>query len=165
MTTIISKTFSFTVLSTLLASTALAQQPVVPAQTTPTKGIVVTAADLAAIVDKQPTDKNGFQSFMQLAPYNVNMEHRVNVPQSASVHDTEAELFYVVKGGATMVTGGTLLDGKQTGVNWSGSGIESGVETKLAAGDFLLVPEGVPHWFSKIEGEVTLMSVHLPRSK
>jgi mannose-6-phosphate isomerase-like protein (cupin superfamily) len=149
----------------LLASAALAQQPAAPAQAKPTTGVVVTAADLAAIVAKQPTDKNGFQAFMQLAPYAVNMEHRVNVPQSASVHDTEAELFYVVKGGATMVTGGKLLEGKQTGVNWSGTGIEGGVATKLAVGDFLLVPEGVPHWFSKIEGEVTLMSLHLPRSK
>lgn len=157
------KTLSFTVLSTLLASAALAQQPAAPAQPTPTEGIAVTAADLAAIVAKQPGDKNGFQSFMQLAPYNVNMEHRVNVPQNASVHDTEAELFYVVKGGATMVTGGKLVDGKQNGVNWTGSGIEGGKETKLAVGDFLLVPEGVPHWFSKIEGEVTLMSLHLPR--
>ena len=164
--TTLTKAKSFTVLAALLASAALAQPPAAaPAQATPTKGIAVTAAELAAIVAKQPTDKNGFQAFMQLAPYNVNMEHRVNVPQSASVHDTEAELFYVVKGGATMVTGGKLLEGKQTGVNWSGSGIEGGVATKLAVGDFLLVPEGVPHWFSKIEGEVTLMSLHLPRSK
>lgn len=154
---------SFAVLSTLAATVALAQAPAAAPQPTPTKGIVVSAADLAAIVAKQPGDKNGFQSFMQLAPYNVNMEHRVNVPQSASIHDTEAELFYVVKGGATMVTGGKLVDGKQTGVNWSGTGIQGGTETKLNIGDFLLVPEGVPHWFSKIDGEVTLMSLHLPR--
>ena len=159
----ITKAFSFAVFSTLLGSAVLAQAPAAPPQPTPTEGIVVTAADLAAIVAKQPGDKNGFQSFMQLAPYNVNMEHRVNVPQNASVHDTEAELFYVVKGGATMVTGGKLVDGKQTGVNWTGSSIEGGKETKLNVGDFLLVPEGVPHWFSKIDGEVTLMSLHLPR--
>lgn len=159
----ITKTLAISLLAGLVSSAALAQAPAAAPQATPTKGIVVTAADLAAIVAKQPGDKNGFQSFMQLAPYNVNMEHRVNVPQTASVHDTEAELFYVVKGGATMVTGGKLVDGKQTGVNWSGSRIDGGVETKLAVGDFLLVPEGVPHWFSKIDGEVTLMSLHLPR--
>jgi mannose-6-phosphate isomerase-like protein (cupin superfamily) len=151
-------------MKTIATSGALAQQAAAPAAT-PTEGIAVSAADLAAIVAKQPTDKNGFQSFMQLAPYNVNMEHRVNVPQSASVHDTEAELFYVVKGSATMVTGGKLLEGKQNGANWTGSGIEGGKETKLNTGDFLLVPEGVPHWFSKVDGDVTLMSLHLPRSK
>lgn len=164
--TTISKAFSFTILAALLASAALAQQPAAPApQAKPTQGIVVTAADLAAIVAKQPTDKNGNQNLMQLAPYNVNMEHRVNVPQNASVHDTEAELFYVVKGSTTLVTGGKLVDGKQNGVNWTGSGIEGGVEAKLNAGDFVLVPEGVPHWFSKVDGDVTLMSLHLPRSK
>ena len=159
------KALSVTALSALLVSAALAQQAAAPAPATPSEGIVVTAADLAAIVAKQPTDKNGFQSFMQLAPYNVNMEHRVNVPQNASVHDTEAELFYVVKGSTTLVTGGKLVDGKQNGVNWTGSGIEGGVEAKLNAGDFVLVPEGVPHWFSKVDGDVTLMSLHLPRSK
>ena len=159
----ITKALSFAVVSALFSTAALAQAPAEAPKPTPTTGIAVSAADLAAIAAKQPTDKNGFQSFMQLAPYNVNMEHRVNVPQSASVHDTEAELFYVVKGGATMVTGGKLKEGKQNGVNWTGSGIEGGVETKLNVGDWLLVPEGVPHWFSKIDGEVTLMSLHLPR--
>jgi len=157
------KALSFTIVSTLLATAALAQPPAAAPQPTPTKGIVFTAADMAALVAKQPGDKNAFQAFIQLAPYNVSMEHRVNVPQSAAIHDTEAELFYVIKGSATMVTGGKLVDGKQNGINWTGTSIQGGTENKLAAGDFFLVPEGVPHWFSKVDGEVTLMSLHLPR--
>lgn len=130
----------------------------------PLQGGQVTAADLAAIVAKQPKDRNGNQTFLQLAPYSVNMEHRVNVMQNASIHDKEAELFYVIAGGGTMVTGGKLVGGRQTGDNWTGSGIEGGTAKKLAAGDFVLVPEGVPHWFSAIDGELTMMSLHLPRT-
>src|SRR5262245_17804736 len=78
----------------------------------PLQGGQVTAADLAAIVAMQPKDRNGNATFLQLAPYNVNMEHRVNVPQNASIHDKEAELFYVISGGGTIVTGGKLMNGR-----------------------------------------------------
>jgi quercetin dioxygenase-like cupin family protein len=33
----------------------------------------------------------------------------------------------------------------------------------LAKGDFVIVPENTPHWFSKINGTLVLMSLHLPR--
>jgi mannose-6-phosphate isomerase-like protein (cupin superfamily) len=95
----------------------------------------------------------------------VNMEHRVNMPQNASIHDKEAELFYVVDGGGTIVTGGKLTNAsRQNADNSTGSGIEGGTSKKIAKGDFILVPEGTPHWFSAIDGELTLMSLHLPRT-
>jgi mannose-6-phosphate isomerase-like protein (cupin superfamily) len=134
-------------------------------QAPPLQGGVITSADFAAIVAKQPKDRNGNATFLQLAPYNVNMEHRVNMPQNASIHDKEAELFYVVDGGGTIVTGGKLTNAsKQNADNSTGSGIEGGTSKKIAKGDFILVPEGTPHWFSAIDGELTLMSLHLPRT-
>ena len=130
----------------------------------PLQGGQVTAAELAAIVAKQPKDRNGNQTFLQLAPYNVSMEHRVNVPQNASVHDKEAELFYVIDGSATLVTGGKLVNPTRTGDNQAAATVEGGTAKRMGKGDFFLVPEGTPHWFSKIDGELTLMSLHLPRS-
>src|SRR5262245_8261432 len=156
---------------TLVALVSLsiwAQQPAGQRQTQappPLQGGTITSAELAAIVARQPKDRNGNQTFMQLAPYNVNMEHRVNVPQNASVHDKEAELFYVIDGGGTIVTGGKLTNGtRQNADNWTGNGIEGGTAKKISKGDFVLVPEGTPHWFSVIDGELTLMSLHLPRT-
>ena len=134
-------------------------------QAPPLQGGQVTAADLAAIVAKQPADRNGNATFLQLAPYNVNMEHRVNIPQNASIHDKEAELFYVINGSGMIVTGGKLINPTKNGDNSTGSGIEGGTAKKLAKGDFVLVPEGTPHWFSMVDGELTMMSLHLPRSK
>ena len=84
----------------------------------------MTAADLAAIV-AATADRNGNQRLLQLAPYNVNMEHRVNIPQSASIHDKEAELFYVINGSGTIVTGGKLINPMKNGDNSTGSGIEA----------------------------------------
>jgi mannose-6-phosphate isomerase-like protein (cupin superfamily) len=152
----------------LLSLSMWAQQPAGQRQNQgppPLQGGQITSAELAAIVARQPKDRNGNQTFMQLAPYNVNMEHRVNVPQNASIHDKEAELFYVIDGGGTIVTGGKLANANRTNAdNSTGSGIEGGTSKKLSKGDFVLVPEGVPHWFSTIDGELTLMSLHLPRA-
>ena len=155
------------VLAALVSLSMWAQQPAGQRQNQaapPLQGGQVTAADLAAIVAKQPKDRNGNQTFMQLAPFNVNMEHRVNIPQNASIHDKEAELFYVIAGGGTIVTGGKLINPTKNGDNSTGSGVEGGTAKKLSKGDFVLVPEGVPHWFSVIDGELTMMSLHLPRT-
>jgi len=80
------------------------------------------------------------------------------------VHDKEAELFYVIDGSATLVTGGKLVNPTRTGDNQSAATVEGGTAKRMGKGDFFLVPEGTPHWFSKIDGELTLMSLHLPRS-
>ena len=130
---------------------------------------MVSAADVTAMIAKAKADrKEGqallAQSMIQLAPYNVSLESR-NAVANAAVHDREAELFYVVEGSATLVTGGKLKDEKRTNAeNLSGSGIEGGESRRVAKGDFVMVPEGTPHWFSAIDGTIVLMSLHLPRA-
>ena len=151
------------VLVALLSLSIWAQQPAGNAAPTAPAVKVVSASELAAIVAKQPTDKNANQAFIQLAPYNVNMEHRV-IGQAASVHEQDAELFYVIDGAGTLVTGGKLVDEKRTNeANLTGTSIQGGVSRKVSKGDWIIVPEGVPHQFPAVEGNLTLMSVHLPR--
>ena len=129
---------------------------------------MVSAADVAAMMAKAKVDRTEgqallAQSMIQLAPYNVSLEYRAAVA-NAAVHDREAELFYVVDGSATLMTGGKLKDEKRTNAdNSNGSGIEGGVSRHVAKGDFIMVPEGTPHWFSAIDGTIVLMSLHLPR--
>ena len=116
-----------------------------------------------AKVDRKDNQPLVAQSLLQLAPYNVSLEYRASVG-GAAVHETEAELFYVVDGSATLVTGGKLTEEKRTNAeNLSGTGIQGGQSRKVAKGDFAIVPEGTPHWFSAIDGTVVLMSLHLPR--
>ena len=149
-------------LVTLLTLSILAQQPKTAAPAAATVK-VVTAADLAAIVAKQPKDANGFQPFIELTPYSVGMEHRIK-GQGAAIHEHDAELFYVIDGSGTLVTGGKLVDEKRTNeANLSGTAIQGGVSKKVSKGDWILVPEGIAHQFPTVEG-LTLMSVHLPRA-
>ena len=163
----------------MMSSAAWAQQPPAgaanPAPPPPppvdlTKGTVVTGAELHAGIAKLPGDRPmvSYPVFRLAggAPYAVNVEHRTNQPQTASVHETEAELFYVIDGSATMVTGGKIVGETRNGANLSGKSIEGGAPTKLNKGDFFMVPEGVPHWFSQIDpAGLNIMSFHLPRPK
>ena len=152
----------------LTASAAFAQQPPAPAAAAASR-TRVSASDVTALIAKAKAERKGdqallAQSMIQLAPYNVSLEYRAAVA-NAAVHETEAELFYVIDGSATLVTGGKLTNENRTNAaNLSGSGIEGGVSRRVAKGDFIMVPEGTPHWFSAIDGTVVLMSLHLPHS-
>jgi mannose-6-phosphate isomerase-like protein (cupin superfamily) len=128
---------------------------------------MVSAAEVAALIAKAKAERKDnqpivAQSLLQLAPYNVSLEYRASVG-NAAVHETEAELFYVIDGSATLVTGGKLTNESRTNAeNLTGSGIEGGQSRHVAKGDFIMVPERTAHWFSAIDGTVVLMSLHLP---
>lgn len=99
---------------------------------------------------------------LSLAPYSANLEYRASVGPSA-VHETEAEMFYVIQGGGTMVTGGKLTGEKRLNKeNLTGEGVDGGETRVIGKGDFIIVPAGSPHWFSKIDGVLVLMSLHVP---
>lgn len=145
----------------------LAQPPAEPAKVQAPK-LYSSAADIAAMIAKSKNDRKEGQAIvtqriLQLAPYNANLEYRSSVG-AAAVHVKEAELFYVIEGSATLVTGGTLTDERRTNAdNLTGSGIEGGATRHVAKGDFIIVPENTPHWFSEINGTIVLMSIHIPR--
>ncbi len=65
---------------------------------------------------------------------------------SSELHQSEADIFIVESGSATIVTGGKLLSGHtvKTG-EIRGSGIEGGERHALAAGDIIHIPAGTPH--------------------
>ncbi len=152
----------------MLASAAGAQQPAAQNQT---PKLSVSSADVATLVakaksERKPDQANFIQALVQLAPYTVNLESRVaGVAAPASVHEREAELFYVLEGSGTMVTGGKLRDEKRTNAeNLTGAGIEGGTSRHVAKGDFVMVPENTPHWFSQVDGTLVLASLHLPHA-
>jgi mannose-6-phosphate isomerase-like protein (cupin superfamily) len=148
----------------LLTAMAVAQQP--PAVT----GVkeFASSEDVKALIAKAKSERKEGQPtvserILQLAPYNANLEYRASVGPAA-VHETEAEMFYVIDGTATMVTGGKLTGETRTNAaNLSGTGIENGETRTVAKGDFIIVPEKTPHWFSKIDGVLIMMTLHVPR--
>ena len=146
----------------------LAASPIWAQQPAPTK-TYASAADVSALLAKARADhKDGqplvAEPILRLAPYGANLEYRTAVGPAA-VHEKEAELFYVIDGSATLVTGGKLVNEKRANAeNLNGTGIEGGQSQAVAKGDFVIVPENTPHWFSAINGTIVLMSLHVPRS-
>ena len=127
-----------------------------------------SAADVQALMEKAKQTRKAnqplvSQPIVSAAPFTANLESR-NAVATASVHEKEAEMFYIVEGSGTMVTGGKLVGETRNGDNLTGSAIEGGAARQIAKGDFVMVPEGTPHWFSKIDGTLQLMSIHLPRT-
>lgn len=138
------------------------------AQPQPPK-LSASKADIDALIakaksDRKPDQANFIQTVVRESPYQVNLEYRVaNVSAPPTLHEHEAELFYVVDGSGTMTTGGKLRDEKRTNAaNLSGSAIDSGTSRRVTKGDVVLVPENTPHGFSDIDGTLVLMSLHLP---
>jgi mannose-6-phosphate isomerase-like protein (cupin superfamily) len=152
----------------LVPFAASAQQPAAQPAAQAMK-LFASAADVTALAAKAKSERKEGQALfaqpiVQLAPYNASLEYRAAVA-NAAVHEKEAEFFYVVDGSATMVTGGKLTGQTRTNAeNLSGTGIEGGMSRHIAKGDFIMVPENTPHWFSAIDGTVTLMSLHLPHA-
>lgn len=141
---------------------AAAQAPAAPDMKTYASSADVQAliANARKIHKAEPTIS---QPILSLAPYRASLEYRTAVGPAA-VHEKEAEFFYVIDGSGVLVTGGKLKDEKrQNATNLGGTGVDGGESRTVAKGDFIVVPEGTPHWFSDIKGELILMSLHVPR--
>jgi mannose-6-phosphate isomerase-like protein (cupin superfamily) len=160
----------FTLVLMLVTTLAVAQQPAKQAKQPPAPKTYVSAADVTAMMAKAKNERkqdqaNLIQTLLQLAPYSANLEYR-GVVGPAAVHEKEAEMFYVIDGGGTLVTGGKLVGETRTNAeNLTGTAIDGGDTQAVAKGDFFIVPENTPHWFSKINGTLVLMSLHVPRPR
>ena len=128
-----------------------------------------SAADVSAMITKakserKPDQANFVQALLREAPYTANLEYRVqglNTPPLS--HENEAEFIYVVEGAGTLTTGGKLRDEKRANAkNLTGTALEGGNARRIEKGDYILVPESTPHAFTKVEGTLVIVSLHVP---
>jgi mannose-6-phosphate isomerase-like protein (cupin superfamily) len=83
--------------------------------------------------------------------YLILTSHRV-APGEVEVHAQYEDVMYVMEGSATVVTGGTVVDGKTTAPGEiRGKSIAGGTSYHLAPGDVLVIPAGTPHWFPQVD--------------
>jgi glc operon protein GlcG len=72
-------------------------------------------------------------------------------PGQAEIHTEDADVIYVLEGSATFITGGEAVDGKTIAPDEiRGSSIKGGETRKIAKGDVIIVPHGVPHQFLEV---------------
>jgi glc operon protein GlcG len=83
--------------------------------------------------------------------YKVHAARR-DAPGIAEVHLRDTDIFYVVSGSATIMTGGEVVDGKTTAKDEiRGASLKGGRTQRLARGDIMIIPQGVPHQFVAAE--------------
>jgi mannose-6-phosphate isomerase-like protein (cupin superfamily) len=85
------------------------------------------------------------ESIATYANYGFKAAHR-EASGEAEYHATQADIFVVESGEATLVVGGEMVDGKTTAPNeMRAASIKGGTEKKLAAGDVVAIPAKVAH--------------------
>lgn len=130
--------------------------------------IFASAADVQALLAKAKAEhKEGqvmvAEHILSLPPYVANLEYRP-VEGAVAVHETEAEMVYIIDGAGTLTTGGKVVGEKRTNPkNLSGTSIEGGTAQAINKGDFTIIPEGAPHQFKPSGGPLVLMTLHIPR--
>src|SRR5712691_5558612 len=83
--------------------------------------------------------------------YMVHASRR-ETPGTVEVHTKDTDILYVLKGTASVVTGGTMVDGKSIAPDEiRGREITGGETRKLVPGDAMIIPNGVPHWFKEVQ--------------
>jgi mannose-6-phosphate isomerase-like protein (cupin superfamily) len=99
---------------------------------------------------------NPMAELAQGSGYRVTVRRRTRL-DVASKHDRRTEVYHVLDGEATLVTGGSLRAPRSIDDqgNSEGTGIEGGMVQQIAKGAVVVIEAGVPHTFSRIDESIT----------
>ena len=150
----------------LLNAAPLLAQPAAP----PTVASDIPSAEFAIVLKSMNPDGVSDQQIkvVDIGKYNVavGILHRSGkAKQTAIAHSQITEIYYVIRGAGTFVTGGRMTnqtaapaDGATVkilvGPSDTGAGIEGGQSRRIGPGDVIIVPPDVAHWFSAIEQDL-----------
>lgn len=110
----------------------------------------------------------------------IGMVHRTKLdrpaPNSVAEHDHVSEVYHIISGSATLVTGPDLVNAQKRPatnenvrlLNGPGSNAESvrgGVTHHLKAGDAIIIPAGTGHWFTKIDDHISYLMIRIDPDK
>jgi mannose-6-phosphate isomerase-like protein (cupin superfamily) len=131
-------------------------------------GTVITADEIAATL-KQSIANNTVDQPIKLAEIpgghkaSLAMLRRTKPETSALIHDYVTEIYQIVEGSGTLVTGGSLEDPKENDLTRLNAGMShtgthrGGESQKVKAKDVIIVPAGVAHRFSELDGPIVYL--------
>ena len=122
----------------------------------PRSAIVPATPHVATFIDAKAVSTAFAKgmSLLETAGYKVHASRRVE-PGQAEIHTLDTDVIYVVDGSATLVTGGKALDTKEVAPNEiRGARIAGGEEHQITKGEVIIIPNGVPHQFTAVSGEL-----------
>ena len=87
---------------------------------------------------------------IEVRDYKIHASRREG-PGMVEVQTRDTDIAYVLRGSATLVTGGTAVGLEVTGAEeLRGRAIEGGETRRLDPGDVVVIPNGTPHWFKEV---------------
>ncbi|HSH76405.1 MAG TPA: hypothetical protein VLA09_12025 [Longimicrobiales bacterium] len=108
----------------------------------------------------------------------IALVHRGPIERPAGVaeHSLVTEVYYVISGSATNVTGPEMVDPvprpatseavrRLNGPGHNAAAIRNGVTQELRAGDVLVIPAGTGHQFTRIDDHITYIMVRIDPDK
>jgi mannose-6-phosphate isomerase-like protein (cupin superfamily) len=96
--------------------------------------------------------------------------------QSVAEHDKVSEVYHIIDGTATLMTGPDIVDLKPrpaddravrllNGPGGNGASIRNGVTYQLKAGDVVVIPAGTGHLFTRIDDHIRYLMIRLDPDK
>jgi len=136
----------------------------------------ISAADILATIANAPEGRVSDQAIRHIDAGGHNagvgvVQRPPTTSLGAIQHHRQTEVYYVVSGRGTLVTGGELSNAREldpegrtvrtlTGPSAVG-GIVGGESQEIGPGDMLIIPAGSPHGFSEITETITYIVVRV----
>lgn len=146
-----------------------AQAPAAPSSTN-TSSVYISAGDIAATLDHSIANNVVDQPIKAMdivAPSghraSVAMLRRTKAETAALIHERVTEIYEIVEGAGTIVTGGSLVDAKATDLTRLNAGPsqtgthQGGDSRRVGPKDVIIIPAGTPHRFSALDGTITYL--------
>ena len=152
----------------VLASSASSQQGPQNIGPPPNQAFFLPAADVTAHRNKLQNEAYANITLVERVDpstasgiaYRMAVDRR-RPPQRAATHANEGEIWAIVDGSGEITTGGRIVETKDG--NTVNRRIEGVTVHKVSKGDFLLIPEGVPHQVTAFTPELYMVTFEFPR--
>lgn len=102
---------------------------------------------------------------LETAQYQIHAARRGD-PGPAEVHAANTDIFYVLEGSATVVTGGTVVGATMpTPGETRGTEVQGGESRTITQGDVLVIPAGTAHQLQAVHGTLRYLVVKVTRTE
>jgi mannose-6-phosphate isomerase-like protein (cupin superfamily) len=155
---------------------AFAARPLAQAPKPPVIATDIYAADVQAVIKHPTGGADRLITAVDMGTYNVGVgvlrrgPTKPGAPVGAINHEKITEVYYVISGSGTLLTGGVVVDAKPVaadseivkvavGPSTQGTFKEPAQRRRVSAGDVVIIPPGVFHGFDEVTTGIEYVAV------